>query len=128
VLTGGELAEDGVISPTVIARPASGDRVQSEEVFGPVVTLTPVSSLDEAIELANATRYGLQAAIFSDDLQTCLRAARGLEFGGVTVNEAPTFRADQMPYGGVKASGNTKEGPAWAVHEMTEERLVVLQL
>jgi acyl-CoA reductase-like NAD-dependent aldehyde dehydrogenase len=92
------------------------------------VTLTPVSSLDEAIELANATRYGLQAAIFSADLQTCLRAARELEFGGVTVNEAPTFRADQMPYGGVKASGNTKEGPAWAVHEMTEERLVVLQL
>ena len=128
VLTGGELADDGVIRPTVIARPASGDRVQCEEVFGPVVTLTPVSSVDEAIELANATRYGLQAAIFSADLQTCLHAARELEFGGVTVNEAPTFRADQMPYGGVKASGNTKEGPAWAVHEMTEERLVVLQL
>jgi len=128
VLTGGELADDGVIRPTVIARPAAGDRVQCEEVFGPVVTLTPVSSIDEAIELANATRYGLQAAIFSADLQTCLRAARELEFGGVTVNEAPTFRADQMPYGGVKASGNTKEGPAWAVHEMTEERLVVLQL
>jgi len=70
----------------------------------------------------------LQAAIFSSDLPTCLRAARELEFGGVTVNEAPTFRADQMPYGGVKASGNTKEGPAWAVREMTEERLVVLQL
>ena len=87
-----------------------------------------VSSLDEAIERANETRYGLQAAIFSADLQSCLRAARELEFGGVTVNEAPTFRADQMPYGGVKASGNTREGPAWAVHEMTEERLVVLQL
>jgi len=59
---------------------------------------------------------------------TALRAARELEFGGVTVNEAPTFRADQMPYGGVKASGNTKEGPAWTVREMTEERLVILQL
>ena len=101
--------------------------MQCEEVFGPVVTLTKVGSVDEAIELANATRYGLQAAIFSADLSTCLDAARRLEFGGVTVNEAPTFRADQMPYGGVKASGNTKEGPAWAVHEMTEERLVVLQ-
>jgi acyl-CoA reductase-like NAD-dependent aldehyde dehydrogenase len=58
----------------------------------------------------------------------CLAAAQRLEFGGVTVNEAPTFRADQMPYGGIKASGNTKEGPAWAVREMTEDRLVVLQL
>jgi acyl-CoA reductase-like NAD-dependent aldehyde dehydrogenase len=112
----------------VIAAPAPDDKVQCEEVFGPVVTLTRVASVEEAIEQANATRYGLQAAIFSADVRTCLHAARRLEFGGVTVNEAPTFRADQMPYGGVKASGNTKEGPAWAVHEMTEERLVVLQL
>jgi acyl-CoA reductase-like NAD-dependent aldehyde dehydrogenase len=126
VLTGGDTTEDGLIRPTVIARPAASDRVQCEEVFGPVVTVTPVASLDEAIEQANATRYGLQAAIFSSDLPTCLEAARRLEFGGVIVNEAPTFRADQMPYGGVKASGNTKEGPAWAVREMTEERLVVL--
>ena len=61
-------------------------------------------------------------------MKTALRAGRELEFGGVTMNEAPTFRADQMPYGGVKDSGNTREGPAWAVREMTEERLVVLQL
>ena len=128
VLTGGELTGDGLIRPTVIAGPAPTDQVQCEEVFGPVVTLTRVASLDEAIEQANATRYGLQAAIFSSDLASCLRSARELQFGGVTVNEAPTFRADQMPYGGVKASGNTKEGPAWAVREMTEERLVVLQL
>jgi len=128
VLTGGDTTADGVIRPTVIAGPAPTDQVQCEEVFGPVVTLTRVTSLDEAIGGANSTRYGLQAAIFSSDLPTCLQAARELEFGGVTVNEAPTFRADQMPYGGVKASGNTKEGPAWAVREMTEERLVVLQL
>jgi acyl-CoA reductase-like NAD-dependent aldehyde dehydrogenase len=128
VLTGGDTTEDGLIRPTVIANPAPTDKVQCEEVFGPVVTVTRVGSLDEAIEQANATRYGLQAAIFSSDLPTCLEAARRLEFGGVIVNEAPTFRADQMPYGGVKASGNTKEGPAWAVREMTEERLVVLSL
>jgi acyl-CoA reductase-like NAD-dependent aldehyde dehydrogenase len=128
VLAGGDTTEGGLIRPTVIARPAPRDRVQCEEVFGPVVTLTKVATLDEAIEQANATRYGLQAAIFSRDVQTCLAAAQRLEFGGVTVNEAPTFRADQMPYGGVKASGNTKEGPAWTVREMTEERLVVLQL
>ena len=128
VLTGGDTTEEGLIRPTVIANPAPTDKVQCEEVFGPVVTVTRVENLDEAIEQANATRYGLQAAIFSSDLPTCLEAARRLEFGGVIVNEAPTFRADQMPYGGVKASGNTKEGPAWAVREMTDERLVVLNL
>ena len=128
VLTGGETTSDGLIRPTVIAGPARDDKVQCDEIFGPVVTLTRVESLDQAIEQANATRYGLQAAIFSRDLQTCLDAAQRLDFGGVIVNEAPTFRADQMPYGGVKASGNTKEGPAWTVREMTEERLVVLNL
>jgi acyl-CoA reductase-like NAD-dependent aldehyde dehydrogenase len=128
VLTGGDTTGDGLIRPTVIANPSPRDKVQCEEVFGPVVTVTRVASLDDAIEQANATRYGLQAAIFSRDVATCLEAARRLEFGGVTINEAPTFRADQMPYGGVKASGNTKEGPAWAVREMTEERLVVLAL
>jgi acyl-CoA reductase-like NAD-dependent aldehyde dehydrogenase len=128
VLTGGELTDDGLVRPTVIGAPAATDKVQCEEVFGPVVTLTRVASLDEAIDGANATRYGLQAAIFSSDISSCLKAAQRLDFGGVTVNEAPTYRADQMPYGGVKASGNTKEGPAWAVREMTEERLVVVQL
>ena len=128
VLTGGDTTSDGVIRPTVIASPAPDDKVQCEEVFGPVVTLTKVSSLDEAIAGANATRYGLQAAIFTRDIQASLAAAQRLEFGGVLINEAPTFRADQMPYGGVKASGNTREGPAWTIHEMTEERLVVLNL
>ncbi|HET7137386.1 MAG TPA: aldehyde dehydrogenase family protein [Gaiellaceae bacterium] len=127
LLAGGDTTPNGLVRPTVIANPRPDDKVQCEEVFGPVVTVTRVATLDEAIEQANATRYGLQAAIFSADLGTCVDAARRLEFGGVTVNEAPTFRADQMPYGGVKASGNTKEGPAWAVREMTEERLVVLQ-
>ena len=128
VMTGGELTGDGVIRPTVIASPARDDKVQCEEVFGPVVTLSKTSSLDEAIELANSTRYGLQAAVFTLDIRAAMHAAQRLEFGGVTINEAPTFRADQMPYGGVKASGNTREGPAWAVREMTEERLVVLDI
>jgi acyl-CoA reductase-like NAD-dependent aldehyde dehydrogenase len=127
VLTGGDVAE-GLLRPTVIANPAPEDKVSCDEIFGPVVSLYRVASLDEAIERANETRYGLQAAIFTADLKSALRAARELEFGGVTVNEAPTFRADQMPYGGIKASGNTKEGPAWTVREMTEERLVILQL
>jgi acyl-CoA reductase-like NAD-dependent aldehyde dehydrogenase len=127
VLTGGGLDGD-LIRPTVIANPAPDDKVSREEVFGPVCTVTAVDSLDEAIELANGTRYGLQAGIFTAGLDNALRAAQELDFGGVTVNEAPTFRSDQMPYGGVKDSGNTREGPRYAVREMTEERLIVLDL
>src|SRR5712691_6674172 len=127
VLTGGELEGD-LIRPTVIANPAPEDKVSCEEVFGPVCTVTAVDSLDEAIRLANGTRYGLQGGIFTSSIDKALRAAQELEFGGVTVNEAPTFRSDQMPYGGVKDSGNTREGPHYAVREMTEERLVVLEL
>jgi aldehyde dehydrogenase (NAD+) len=125
VLTGGE--DGALIKPTVIANVADDQKVSCEEVFGPVVIVNPVDSLDEAIERANGTRFGLQAGIFTSSLDSALRAADRLEFGGVIVNEAPTFRSDQMPYGGIKASGNTKEGPAWAVREMTEERLVVIQ-
>jgi len=128
VLTGGEATDEGLIKPTVIAEPASADKVSSEEVFGPVCTVSPYDSLDQAIELANSTRYGLQAGIFTTSIRTALDAAQALEFGGVTVNEAPTFRADQMPYGGVKDSGNTREGPAYAVRELTEDRLVVIDL
>ena len=127
ILTGGDM-EDGLLRPTVIANAGPDLKVSCEEVFGPVVTVNAYDTLDEAIALANGTRYGLQAGIFTARLDTALRAGRELEFGGVTVNEAPTFRADQMPYGGVKASGNTREGPAWAVRELTEERLIVLQL
>jgi acyl-CoA reductase-like NAD-dependent aldehyde dehydrogenase len=126
ILAGGE--SEGLIRPTVIADPSPELKVSCEEVFGPVVTISRVGSLDEAIELANGTRYGLQAGIFTASTSAALTAAQRLEFGGVTVNEAPTFRADQMPYGGVKDSGNTREGPHWAVRELTEERLVVIQL
>ena len=128
VLTGGTTTDDGLIRPTVIARPPHEARVSCEEVFGPVCTVQPYATLDEALELANGTPYGLQAGIFTRDLKAALRAARALEFGGVTVNEAPTFRADQMPYGGVKESGNTREGPAYSVRELTEQRLVVIEL
>jgi acyl-CoA reductase-like NAD-dependent aldehyde dehydrogenase len=127
ILTGGEL-EGELIRPTVIANAGSDLKVSCEEVFGPVVTVNSYDALDEAIELANGTRYGLQGGIFTSNVQTAFRAAQELDFGGVTVNEAPTFRADQMPYGGVKDSGNTREGPAYAVRELTEQRVVVLDL
>ncbi len=125
VLTGGE--QDGLLKPTVLANVSDDRKVSCEEIFGPVVLVNPVDSVDEAIARANGTRYGLQAGIFTASIDTALKAADGLEFGGVIVNEAPTFRSDQMPYGGIKASGNTKEGPAYAVRELTEERLVVIQ-
>ena len=127
ILAGGGL--DGeLIQPTVIANPPPELKVSCEEVFGPVCTVTRVASLDEAFALANGTRFGLQAGVFTASLDDGAAGGAELDFGGVTVNEAPTFRADQMPYGGVKDSGNTREGPAYAVRELTEERLVVVQL
>ena len=125
VLAGGETGE--LLKPTVLSQVGDDQKVSCEEVFGPVVVVNPFESVDEAIDRANGTRFGLQAGVFTASLDTALRAADRLEFGGVTINEAPTFRSDQMPYGGIKASGNTNEGPAWAVREMTEERLVVIQ-
>jgi acyl-CoA reductase-like NAD-dependent aldehyde dehydrogenase len=127
ILAGGE-REGDLVPPTVVAGAPSDTRLACDEVFGPVCGVWPYETLEEALALANGTRYGLQAGVFTRDLRKALRAAYELRFGGVTVNEAPTFRADQMPYGGVKDSGNTREGPAYAVREMTEERVVVLQL
>ena len=125
VLTGGELV-DGLLRPTVLADVTPEMKVSCLEVFGPLCTVSAYEAPDDAFELANGTEYGLQAGIFTTNIHTALAAAEALEFGGITVNEAPTFRADQMPYGGVKESGNTKEGPHYAVREMTEERLVVI--
>jgi acyl-CoA reductase-like NAD-dependent aldehyde dehydrogenase len=115
------------LGPIVLGDAPETARVVCDEVFGPVCVVNAVDSLAEAYERANATEYGLQAGIFTGSISTALAAAEALDFGGVAVNEAPTFRADQMPYGGVKGSGNTKEGPAYTIREMTEERLVVLQ-
>jgi acyl-CoA reductase-like NAD-dependent aldehyde dehydrogenase len=128
VLAGGKVREDGVLTPTVLGRVTPDMKVCALEVFGPVVALATYRDLDDALRIANDTRYGLQAGIFTANLGDALRAARTLDFGGVTVNEVPTFRADQQPYGGVRDSGNTREGPQWAVQEMTEERVVIIQL
>jgi acyl-CoA reductase-like NAD-dependent aldehyde dehydrogenase len=124
VLTGGDVA-DGLLRPTVLADVTPEMKVSCLEVFGPLCTVSAYDTVEEAFDLANGTEYGLQAGVFTANVQTALAAADALEFGGVTINEAPTFRADQMPYGGVKSSGNTKEGPHYAVREMTEERLIV---
>jgi acyl-CoA reductase-like NAD-dependent aldehyde dehydrogenase len=126
VLTGGTVGPDGVFAPTVLSDVTPDMKVCAREVFGPVVTVSVYDSLDDAIALANDTVYGLQGAIFTQNVGDALRAVQKLDFGGVLVNEVPTWRADQMPYGGVRDSGNTREGPHYAVREMTETRVVVL--
>ncbi len=128
VLAGGELVdEDRCLAPTVIKDPPRDCKVWREEIFGPVATISTCSSFDEGLEMANDAHYGLNAGVFTAEVGDALEAGRRLEFGSVLINEVPTFRADQMPYGGVKDSGNTREGPAYAIRELTEERLVSLQ-
>jgi acyl-CoA reductase-like NAD-dependent aldehyde dehydrogenase len=128
ILAGGKIREDGLLAPTVIGDVTPDMKICANEVFGPVVGVATYTTLDEALRLANDSRYGLQAAIFTAELSDAFRAARTLDYGGVLVNEVPTFRADQQPYGGNRDSGNTREGPQWAVREMTEERLVIIQM
>jgi acyl-CoA reductase-like NAD-dependent aldehyde dehydrogenase len=127
VLVGGGLRDDGVLEPMVLTHVTPEMEVSRTEVFGPLVGVATYTDVEDAFRRANDTRYGLQAGIFTSSLATALRAGEVLDFGGVTVNEVPTFRADQMPYGGVRDSGNTREGPAYTYQEMTERRLVILQ-
>ena len=118
----------GTIPPTVLEGITPRMRVSHDEVFGTVVGLATYSTVDEAIDLANGSPYGMQAGIFTARADRAVGWARRLHFGGVTINETPTFRADQQPYGGVKDSGNTREGPRYAVRTMTEPRLVLMSL
>ncbi|MEA2685546.1 MAG: hypothetical protein QOE93_741, partial [Actinomycetota bacterium] len=127
VVTGGRVGDDGLLRPTVLADVTPDMQVCRDEVFGPVVAVQAYATTDEGLRLADDTRYGLQAGVYTSNLATALRAGRELHFGAVLINEVPTWRADHMPYGGVRASGNTREGPAAAVREMTEERLVVIK-
>ena len=126
VACGGEVV-DGMLQPTVLTGVDSDMKVCNTEVFGPVVGIQAYDDFAEALRLANDTRYGLQAGVFTADIGKALEAARTLDFGGVLVNEVPTWRADHMPYGGLRDSGNTREGPPYAVREMTEQRLIVFQ-
>lgn len=125
LLTGGKSLGQNVVAPTVLGNVSPEAPISCQEVFGPVLGIIASESFDESLRVANGTDYGLQAAVFTDSLTEATKAASVLDFGSVIINDAPSFRADPMPYGGVKASGNTKEGPAYAIREMTEERLIV---
>ncbi|MFI5027515.1 MAG: aldehyde dehydrogenase family protein [Solirubrobacterales bacterium] len=128
LLAGGELVDEGrCLAPTLLGSPPHEAKVWCEEIFGPVATIDRYADFGDALRLANDSKFGLQAGVFTRDMGRGLEAAATLEFGGVLINEVPTFRADQQPYGGVKDSGNTREGPAFAVLELTEERFVTLQ-
>lgn len=117
-----------MFEPTVLEGVTAGMKVCSEEIFGPVVTLQSVSSVEQAVAEANNSRYGLQAGIFSNDINAIMHAYRHLEVGGVIANDYPTFRVDNMPYGGVKDSGFGREGVRYAIQEMTEPKLLVLEM
>jgi aldehyde dehydrogenase (NAD+) len=125
VLTGGGRV-GAAYAPTVLAGVPRDAKLTTEEVFGPVLVLEPVDSLDEAFAAVNASRFGLQAGVFTHSLQTAFRAHRDLEVGGVVVGDAPSYRADQMPYGGVKESGVGREGVRYAMSDFTYERVMVL--
>jgi acyl-CoA reductase-like NAD-dependent aldehyde dehydrogenase len=123
VVTGGKRSF-ATLAPAVLLDVPPACRISSQEAFGPVVAIYPYESLDDAIDRANATPYGLQAGIFTNDIQTAFRAARRLDVGGVMINDIPMWRADHMPYGGVKESGSGREGPRYAIEEMTEMKLI----
>lgn len=126
VLVGGRRQSDSVFAPTVIADVPAYAALCREEAFAPIVGLYRFTEAHEAIERINASRYGLQAGIFTADLRAATAAFDQLEVGGVIVNDVPTYRVDSMPYGGVKDSGTGREGPRFALEEMTELKLLVI--
>ncbi len=125
VLTGGT-GEGAFFQPTLLAQTTPEMKVRCEEIFGPVCTISPYETFDEALAEVNDSRYGLQAGVFTNDLNRTFEAHRTLEVGGVIINDVSAFRADQMPYGGSKDSGFGREGLRFAMEEMTEPRIMVL--
>jgi acyl-CoA reductase-like NAD-dependent aldehyde dehydrogenase len=126
LVTGG-LVDGAALRPTVLEGVRDGLHAWDEEIFGPVVCVRSVASVDDAIETVNRSRYGLHASIFTRSLTTAFAAIERLDVGGVVVNEVPGFRADNMPYGGVKDSGTGREGPRFAVEELTTTRMAVIR-
>lgn len=117
-----------MFSPALLEDVAPSLRVMSEEVFAPLAGLVPYQDIDEAIAWANQSRYGLQAGIFTQNLGVAMKAAQQLQVGGVMINDSSAYRADNMPYGGIKESGIGREGPEFAIEEMTYPTVIVLNL
>jgi glyceraldehyde-3-phosphate dehydrogenase (NADP+) len=126
VLTGGKRLGGPVYAPTILSGAPRDARVCTQEVFAPLVVLTPFTSFGDALTEVNRSSYGLQAGVFTSNLERTLQAFDGLDVGGVLINDVPTWRIDHMPYGGVKDSGLGREGPRYTIEEMTEPRLLVI--
>jgi glyceraldehyde-3-phosphate dehydrogenase (NADP+) len=126
-LVGGDY-EGAMHAPTIVADVRPEMRVSCDELFGPAVAVTPFSDIDEAIAMANDTNYGLSAAIFTQNIDVAMKFAKEVDSGNLQINSGPQWRADLMPYGGLKESGMGKEGPRYAVQEMTELKMVILHL
>jgi acyl-CoA reductase-like NAD-dependent aldehyde dehydrogenase len=127
VLTGGQRSAT-VFWPTVLANVKPEMKVVADEVFAPVASVIPCDDFEAALEQANATEYGLQASVFTHDINRVFQAVQRLNFGGVIINDTPAFRADHMPYGGNRQSGLGREGVRYAIEEMTNIQMVALRL
>jgi acyl-CoA reductase-like NAD-dependent aldehyde dehydrogenase len=127
VLCGGERRSDRIFAPTVLTGVARHARICADEAFAPVVVVERVGSVDQAIDAVNDSAFGLQAGLFTTRIDTSLSAFDRLEVGGLLINDVPTYRIDHMPYGGVKDSGLGREGPRYAIEDMTELRLLVVR-
>ncbi|MDP6447678.1 MAG: aldehyde dehydrogenase family protein, partial [Pirellulaceae bacterium] len=125
IVTGGQRS-NAVYQPTVVADVRTDMRISCQELFGPAVGVLRAASMDHAIALANDSRYGLSAGVFTQDIDRAVRFAREVDSGNIQINWGPTWRADLMPYGGLKESGMGKEGPKYAIEEMTELKTVII--
>lgn len=125
IATGGE-SEGNILQPTVLLNVKPEQKVSCQEVFAPIVSITKFTSIQEAFDQVNDSKYGLQAGIYTDNIHVALQATQKLHVGGVIINDIPTFRLDHLPYGGVKESGMGREGLKYAIEEMTEMKLVVI--
>ncbi len=128
LVRGGVALDERYYAPTIIERPALDTRLFRDEIFGPIVGVYPFDDLDEAIAIANDSRFGLQAGVFTRDIDRAMALAARLHVGGVWINEASTFRQQNAPYGGVGESGLGREGIRWAAREMVEEKFVGIRL
>lgn len=127
VVCGGK-REGSILYPTIMVDVKPDMKIVCQEVFAPIITVIPFDDIEEAFHKANDSLYGLQVGLFTSNLQLSMDATQKLNFGGVIINDVSSYRADVMPYGGIKDSGLGKEGPHYAIEEMTDERIVVINL
>lgn len=125
ILILGGRRDNTIFLPTILLDVSEDALVIKEEAFAPIVAVNRFKTVEEAIAKVNGTKYGLQAGVFTNDITKALKCAQGIDAGGILINEFPTFRVDNMPYGGTKGSGLGREGPEFAIKEMTEEKLIV---